>query len=82
MLVLTRRVGETFIIGDSIRVTLAAIDVEHGRARLAIEAPKGVPVYREEVYQAIREEMQQAARSPVPDLARMVPGAPTRDDGP
>lgn len=73
MLVLTRKVGETVVIGENIRVTLAAIDAEHGRVRLAIDAPRHVPVHREEIYQAIREEMQQAARSPVADLSRLIP---------
>ncbi|TDA69430.1 MAG: carbon storage regulator [Clostridia bacterium] len=73
MLVLTRKVGETVVIGEEIRVSVVAIDVEHGRVRLAVEAPKGVPVHREEIYQAIREEMRQAARAPVPDLSGLLP---------
>lgn len=73
MLVLTRKVGETVVIGEDIRVSVVAIDAEHGRVRLAVEAPKGVSVHREEIYQAIREEMQQAARAPLADLSGLLP---------
>lgn len=73
MLVLSRKVGETVVIGENVRVTVVAIDTEHGRVRLAVEAPKAVPVHREEIYQAIREEMRQAARAPVPDLSDLLP---------
>jgi carbon storage regulator len=55
MLVLTRKVGETLVIGDGIRITVAAIP--GGRVRLAIDAPPEVRVDREEIARA-RAEFQ------------------------
>lgn len=48
MLVLTRRTGETLMIGNSVRVTV--LDIRGGQARLGIAAPPAVPVDREEIY--------------------------------
>lgn len=49
MLILTRRVGETLIIGDSINVTV--LGVKGNQVRLGINAPRDVNVHREEVFQ-------------------------------
>jgi carbon storage regulator len=69
MLILTRKEGETIVIGDSIRVTLKSI---RGRtARIMISAPSGMPIYREEVYKSIEEENLAAAR-PRQELPRSV----------
>lgn len=54
MLILTRRVGEKVMIGDDIVVMVGG--VRDGQVRLAIEAPKDVPVHREEVYERIKAE--------------------------
>lgn len=54
MLVLSRQTNERIRIGDDIIVTV--IGVADGRARLGIEAPKEVPVHREEVYDEINKE--------------------------
>lgn len=54
MLVLSRRVQETLVIGDDIRITL--ISIGGNQVRLGIEAPKHVSVHREEVYQRIQAE--------------------------
>ncbi len=59
MLTLTRREGESIVIGDTIRVTVKSVRGRH--ARLMISAPSGVPIYREEVYRAIEEENRAAA---------------------
>ena len=61
MLTLTRREGESIVIGDTIRVTVKSVRGRH--ARLMISAPAGIPIYREEVYQAIEEENRAAAAS-------------------
>jgi carbon storage regulator len=53
MLVLSRRQGETIVIGDGITVTVLAVD--GGRVKLGIVAPAEVPVHREEVYQKIED---------------------------
>ena len=54
MLILTRRVGETVMIGDEITVTV--LDVKGNQIRLGIAAPKEIPVHREEVYIRVNEE--------------------------
>ncbi len=56
MLILTRRVGETVIIGDEISVTV--LDVKGNQVRLGINAPKTVTVHREEVSERIRRERE------------------------
>jgi carbon storage regulator CsrA len=54
MLILTRRVGETLMIGDEITVTV--MDVKGNQVRLGINAPKSVAVHREEIYARIVQE--------------------------
>lgn len=54
MLILTRRVGETLIIGDNIIITV--LDIKGHHVRVGINAPKEVSVHREEIYQRIQEE--------------------------
>ena len=56
MLVLTRNKGETICVGDNIRLTV--MDIKDGKVRLGIEAPKEVPVHRQEVFEAIQRERQ------------------------
>ena len=60
MLILTRRVGETLVIGDHIR--LSVLGVRHTQVRLAVKAPRDVAVHREEIYHRIKaEQANQAA---------------------
>lgn len=47
MLVLSRKLGESIMIGDNIRVTV--VDIDRGKVRLGIEAPRDVPIYRQEL---------------------------------
>jgi carbon storage regulator len=54
MLILTRSVGETIMIGDDITVTV--IHVDGGQVKIGINAPKDIPVHREEVYERIQNE--------------------------
>ena len=54
MLILTRRVGETLIIGDDVEVTV--LGVRGHQVRIGVNAPKTVSVHREEIYQRIQSE--------------------------
>ncbi len=54
MLILTRRVGETLMIGDD--VTITVLGVKGNQVRVGINAPKSVAVHREEIYERIKRE--------------------------
>ncbi len=56
MLILTRRVGETVMIGDDIAVTV--LGVKGNQVRVGVNAPKEVSVHREEIYERIKREEQ------------------------
>ena len=56
MLILTRRVGETVMIGDD--VTITVLGVKGNQVRVGINAPKSVAVHREEIYERIKREQQ------------------------
>ena len=54
MLILTRRVGESVVIGDDVDVTV--LGVKGNQVRLGVKAPREIAVHREEIYQRIRRE--------------------------
>ncbi len=56
MLILTRRVGETLMIGDEVSVTV--LGVKGNQVRIGVDAPKEVAVHREEIYARIKKEQE------------------------
>jgi carbon storage regulator len=54
MLILTRRVGESLMIGDQVNVTV--LGIKGNQVRIGVNAPKDVAVHREEIYQRIQQE--------------------------
>ena len=57
MLILTRRVGETLMIGDEVTVTV--LGVKGSQVRIGVNAPREVAVHREEIYERIKAEERQ-----------------------
>ena len=62
MLILTRRVGETLMIGDEVTVTV--LGVKGNQVRIGVNAPRDVTVHREEIYERIKREQQGGDESP------------------
>ena len=61
MLILTRRVGETLMIGDDVTVTV--LGVKGNQVRVGVSAPKEVSVHREEIYERIKQEKKDTESS-------------------
>jgi carbon storage regulator len=71
MLVLTRRAGESVMIGDDVVITV--LDVRGDVIRLGIKAPRSIQVHREEIYREL-QEANRAAASPSEDAVRALAG--------
>ncbi len=75
MLILTRRAGERVVIGEDVLVTV--MEVSGQTVRLGIAAPQGLPIYREEIWLAVKEENRAAAEATADALpAQGAPDAP------
>lgn len=61
MLILTRRVNEKLMVGDN--VTVSVLSINGNQVRIGITAPRQVPVHREEIYQKIKQQASQSAKS-------------------
>ena len=73
MLIITRRPGEKIMLGDDIVVHV--MEIVGNSVRVGIQAPRSVPVYREEIWNAVREENQAAAADAPAELP-----SPARND--
>jgi len=76
MLILTRRAGERVVIGDDVLVTV--MEVSGQTVRLGIAAPEGLPIFREEIWLAVKEENRAAAAAAddaLPEAAASAPGS-------
>ena len=73
MLVLTRRLGETIVIGDDIIIKI--VDIHGKQIRVGIEAPSEISVYRGEIYDRIMQENKAAAEAVAQDGADISAGA-------
>jgi carbon storage regulator len=63
MLIITRRAGEKVMVGDD--VVVHVMEIVGNTVRVGIEAPRSVPVYREEIWNAVRDENRAAADAPI-----------------
>jgi carbon storage regulator len=69
MLILTRRVGETLMIGDEVTVTV--LGVKGNQVRLGVNAPRTVSVHREEIYERIKREKEGGGGSEPPEAGNV-----------
>ena len=67
MLILTRKLGESVIIGDNVKITV--VEVNKHQIKLGVDAPKNIAVHREEVHKKIKEENELSSASNIIDLA-------------
>jgi carbon storage regulator len=75
MLIITRRPGEKIMLGDD--VVIEVIEASGSSVRIGIDAPKSIPVYREEIWAAVKEENAAAAASKADAVPDDLP-APTK----
>jgi len=80
MLILTRRVGETLMIGDEVSVTI--LGVKGNQVRIGIQAPKSVAVHREEIYKRIQRERETHVERPPPGPKQEPDSDHSKDDTP
>jgi carbon storage regulator len=69
MLLITRRAGERIVLGDDIIIEV--IEVSGSQVRVGVHAPRSVPIYREEIWEAVKAENRAAAEASQDALARV-----------
>lgn len=75
MLVLTRKIGETIVIDDDVRITV--VQIKGKQVRIGVDAPKETKIHREEIYQAIQDENRAAMKSMATELQQLGQGKGT-----
>ncbi len=72
MLALSRKTGESIVIGNDVEVTV--LEIKGDQIKLGINAPKSVPIYRKEIYMQIREANKEAVKETLnpKDLAKLL----------
>lgn len=80
MLVLTRKLGESVTIGDSIKISV--IDIKGRQVRLGIEAPSSMAIHREEIYARIQEENRQATFDAAVNMEKLATLFPRKKETP
>ena len=68
MLVLTRRLGESINVGDKVKITI--VDIDGKQVKVGIEAPRDIAIFREEVYERIKQENIRATNASSDDLRK------------
>ncbi len=68
MLIITRRAGQKIMLGDD--VTVHVMEIVGNSVRIGVEAPKSLPVYREEIWAAVKEENQASASADTESMPR------------
>lgn len=71
MLIITRRPGERLVLGDDIRIEV--MEVAGNTVRIGIDAPRELPVYREELWAAVKQENEAAAKTAADELPEPSP---------
>lgn len=69
MLRITRRAGERIVLGDDVIVEV--IEVKGGTVRIGIDAPRSLPVYREEIWLEVKRENEASATAPASDFSEV-----------
>lgn len=77
MLILTRRIGETLMIGDYIDVTV--LGIKGNQVRIGINAPDEVPIHREEIYERIKREGDRKLNKPAVPVSDQAIVSPTSE---
>jgi carbon storage regulator len=79
MLIITRRPGERLILGEDIKIEV--MEVAGNTVRIGIDAPRELPVYREELWAAVKQENEAAAKTAAADLREPSQSSPEPQAG-